>query len=165
MADRREPIEVFEAALGNLAPLANLLRSEKPLGDRTRLALAMFFEGKLKPGRGRRRKFFYWEQYMRSAHVRAAMLVEFEGLTHKDAAKEALSDKYPPSSVNATEEQLLDYLRKSAGQHYLIDSGRQHDLETIQGQRPRPPEPQKLRNVEDWIQFQFEEYQRRTRPK
>ncbi len=84
---------------------------------------------------------------MRSAHVRAAILVEFEGHTHKNAAKEALSDKYPPSSVNATEEQLLDYLRKS------------------EGQRPTPPEPLQLRNVEDWIQYQFEEHQRKTRPK
>ncbi|MEM6898958.1 MAG: hypothetical protein AAF583_04210 [Pseudomonadota bacterium] len=150
MADRREPIEVFEAALGNPSPLASLLRSEKSLGDRTRLALAMFLEGKLvrlKNGRGRQRKFRYWEEFMRSAHVRAAMLVEFEGHTHKNAAKEALSDKYPPSSVNATEEQLLDYLRKS------------------EGQRPTPPEPLQLRNVEDWIQYQFEEHQRKTRPK
>ena len=54
----REPVEVYEAAMGNRQPLADRLRSKAPLGKIEREALACLIEGRLKgppgrkPGRG-----------------------------------------------------------------------------------------------------------------
>jgi hypothetical protein len=47
MTEFISPIEVFEAELGDPAPLSALLRSDKSLDKRTRVAIAMLIEGRL----------------------------------------------------------------------------------------------------------------------
>ena len=116
MADLKIRTEVFEAALKNPGPLAALIRSGDPLNERTRIALAMFLEGRLllldkRPGGSR--KFSNWDDFIHSPHARAALLVEFEELTHEQAAEKALRGEYRPGAAKATKQQLIDYLGKS----------------------------------------------------
>ena len=161
MAKPIVPIEVFQAATGDPAPLAALLRCQKELDKKTRLAIAMFVEGKLdshkKKGRGRPKLFSNWDEWARSPHERAARYVEFpelshdeedpevernkKGMSHKEAVKRALAENHKHGCMNATEDQITDYLRKS------------------ESQRPKPPE---LSSLEDCILHEFDEYQRKN---
>lgn len=47
--DLREPIEVYEAVVGNKGPLIEYLRSERPMGSWMRDALAAYLAGELEP--------------------------------------------------------------------------------------------------------------------
>jgi hypothetical protein len=143
--------EVFQAALGNITPLATLLRSNKPLNKRTREAMAMFLEGQLQPlknGRGRPPKFRTWEEFVKSPYARAMMGFEFEEeFTLEDAAQEAAEWSYPPGVEKATKQQILDYLRKS------------------DEQRPRAPTPSDFPGSENPIRRDFIDYQLKNRLK
>jgi hypothetical protein len=158
MTEFISPIEVFEAELGDPAPLSALLRSDKSLDKRTRVAIAMLIEGRLdrhKKGRGRPNKFQNWEQYARSPYKRAARYVEFQvysddqevnahdkikGLSHEKAAERALAENHLYGGMRATKKQIMQYLGK------------------MESQRPKPPE---LSSIEDYILHEFDEYRRK----
>lgn len=156
MTDLKEfplPFEVFEAALGNPAPLAALLRSDEHITELTRFALALHIEGRLKLPKGkpgRKHKYNSLAERAFSPFEFAVRRMQDDDMQKGETAEEAATAE---AGNGATKDQILDYLNKSE----LPPGGDPKNY------RPRPPE--RPAGGEEWLLSELSRYHRQTRKK